>query len=101
MKYLTMLLAVGVVVALSSSFASEGATKPKGIISFLKVGDTVSLIRDRDGCSVLIPKAGAAGSKVIELGDDYFVVHVKDDSVGVNADVIVPVASLRWIERPR
>jgi hypothetical protein len=101
MKYWNMLLVAASVVALSSSFASEAPKKPRGIISFLKVGDSVSLVRERTGCSVFIPKGGVVGSKVIEVGDDYFVVHVKDDSVGVNSDVIVPVSSLRWIEQPR
>jgi hypothetical protein len=101
MKYWNMLLVAVCVVALSSSFASEASKKPRGIISFLKVGDSVSLIRERTGCSIFIPKGGVAASKVTEVGDDYFVVHVKDDSVELNADVIVPVSSLRWIERPR
>jgi hypothetical protein len=101
MKYWTMLFAAASVVALSSSFASEAPKKPRGVIAFLKVGDSVSLVRERTGCSIFIPKGGVAANKVIEVGDDYFVVHVKDDSVGVNADVVVPVYSLRWIERPR
>jgi hypothetical protein len=96
-----MLFAAASVVALSSSFASEAPKKPRGVIAFLKVGDSVSLVRERTGCSIFIPKGGVAANTVIEVGDDYFVVHVKDDSVGVNADVVIPVYSLRWIERPR
>lgn len=106
MKSWIMLLAAGLVaaagiVALSSSFASEGPKKPRGIMAFFKVGDSVSLVRERTGCSIYFPKEGEPSNKVVEVGDDYVVIHVKDESVGTNADIVVPVYSLRWIERPR
>lgn len=101
MKYWTMLVAAVGIVAISSSFASEAPKKPKGILAFLKVGDAVSLVRERTGCSIYMAKEGAAANKVIEVGDDYVVIHVKDDSVGTDSDIAVPVYSLRWIDRPR
>lgn len=101
MKYWTTLVAAVGIVAISSSFASEAPKKPKGIIASLKVGDSVSLVRERTGCSIFLPKEGVATNKVVEVGDDYVVIHVKDDSVGTDSDIAVPVYSLRWIERPR
>jgi hypothetical protein len=107
MKYWTVrltaagLIAAAGVVALSSSFASEAPKKPRGILAFFKVGDSISLVREPTGCSLYIPKAGVAANKVVEVGDDYLVIHVKDDSVGTDADFVVPVYALRWVERPR
>jgi hypothetical protein len=107
MKSWTMLVAAGGlvaaagVVAFSSSFAGDAPKKPRGIIGFFKVGDTVSLVRERTGCSIYFPKPGVAANTVVEVGDDYVVIHVKDESVGTDADIAVPVYSLRWIERPR
>jgi hypothetical protein len=107
MKYRTLqfaaaaLLVAAGVVALSSSFAGEAPKKPRGMMATLKVGDSVSLVRDRVGCFIYFPKAGMAANKVVEVGDDYVVIHVKDEGVGTDSDIAVPVYSLRWIERPR
>jgi hypothetical protein len=101
MKYSIMLPAAAGIVAISSSFASEGPKTTKGILALLKVGDSGSLVRDRTGCSIYFAKAGVAANKVVEVGDDYVVIHVTDVGFGTDSDVAVPIYSLRWIERPR